>query len=512
MTHNIALDGRSLTLDDLAPVLRGEDTELAVTADALSAVERARSVVDAHVEAGDVVYGLTTGFGKLKNVAIGPEDLAKLQENLIVSHCCGVGEPMPIPEVRVAQVLRLNGLVRGNSGIRVELAERLLRFFNRGFVPCVPQQGSVGASGDLAPLAHMTAAYMGHGRAWLDGEPVPAMRALEAMDEAPLELVAKEGLALINGTEISKAVSVGVAARATNVSKAADVIAAMTVDCLLASVMPFDSRLADLKGHAGHERTAHNVRACLAGSELLASHAECNRVQDPYSMRCVPQVHGAYKAALEHVVSILGSEINGVTDNPIIFPDTGEVISAGLFHGAPVSIVMDYLGLAMCSIANISERRAEQLVNPDLSGLPPFLAANPGLNSGFMIAQVAAASLASENKIHAHPASVDSIPTSANQEDHVPMSATAARKARTICENTECVLAIEYLCVAQARDFHKDLGVSTSTDAAHGLLRKDVPPHDVDRYLADDIEKARELIVSGELVAAVERVVGPLLA
>ncbi len=510
MTHKLALDGRSLTLSDLEAVISGEKVELSVTDTAREAVRKARDLVDHHVASGEPVYGLTTGFGKLKNVAIENADLAKLQENLIVSHCCGVGDDMPVDEVRTAQVLRLNGLVRGNSGIRIELVDRLLDFFNRGFVPKVPQQGSVGASGDLAPLAHMTASYMGYGGATFDGRSMPAREALELMDVSPVELAAKEGLALINGTEISKGVSLGVISRATNLSQAADILVALSIESLKGSRLPFQERLAELKGHPGHFRTARNVTACLANSVVIENHADCDRVQDPYSLRCAPQVHGAYKSALAHVREIFSTEINGVTDNPVLFPDTGDVVSAGLFHGAPVSMVMDYLGLAMCSIANISERRTEQLVNPDLSGMPAFLTSRPGLNSGMMIAQVAAAALASENKVYAHPASVDTIPTSANQEDHVPMAATAARKARMICDNTERVLAIEYLCAAQAREFNLDARGGDGAEAAHALMRTRVEPLVEDRYLADDIEAARQLIVSGDLVRAVEEAVGPL--
>ncbi|MFT7663974.1 MAG: histidine ammonia-lyase [Planctomycetota bacterium] len=510
MTHQIALDGRSLVLSDLGPVLRGEPVQLTVTDAARQAVQTARELVDHHVDSGAAVYGLTTGFGKLKNVAIERGDLVQLQENLIVSHCCGVGEDMPLPEVRVAQVLRLNGLVRGNSGIRVELVDRLLEFFNRGFVPVVPQQGSVGASGDLAPLAHMTASYMGYGGATFDGRKMSAREALAAMGVEPVALAAKEGLALINGTEISKGVSVGVITRAMNLSKAADILVSLSIEALHGSRLPFGQRLAELKGHPGHFRTAANVTACLANSGIMESHADCDRVQDPYSLRCAPQVHGAYKSALAHVCDIFRTEINGVTDNPVLFPETGEVVSAGLFHGAPVSMVMDYLGLAMCSIANIAERRTEQLVNPDLSGMPAFLTSRPGLNSGMMIAQVAAAALASENKIYAHPASVDTIPTSANQEDHVPMAATAARKARMITDNTERVMAIEYLCAAQAREFNLETRGGDGAEAAYRLMRTKVTPLVEDRYLADDIEAARQLIASGELVRAVEEVTGPL--
>jgi histidine ammonia-lyase len=504
----LALDGHSLELEHLAPIHRGEALTLELTDAARTAMAAARELVDRVVDRGDSVYGLTTGFGRLKNVAIERDDLVELQRNLVLSHCCGVGAPMPVDEVRAAMVLRLNGLARGHSGVRVEVIERWMRLFEKGFVPFVPQQGSVGASGDLAPLAHMAAATMGHGRAYVDGVLLDAREALARVGEQPIELEAKEGLALINGTEIMKATGSGVALRAANLSKAADAICALSVEALFGSIKPFDARFAELKGNAGHARTAANVRACLANSAVLESHLDCDRVQDPYSLRCVPQIHGAFKTALAHVLEVLAGELNAVTDNPILFPDTGEVISAGQFHGQPVSVIFDYLGLSLCTLANVSERRVEQLVNPDLSHLPPFLTPQPGLNSGMMIVQVAAAALASENKVHAHPASVDTVPTSANQEDHVSMGVTAVRKARTICDNTERVLAIEYLCAAQAREFNRELRAGAGADAAHRLLRGRVAPLDADRYLHDDIEAATELIADGSLVAAVEEAIG----
>lgn len=514
MPTRLELDGTSLTLDLLAPISRGAQLEIAVPERAFERVRRARALVESRIASGDVVYGLTTGFGKLKNVAIAPEDLVTLQRNLVLSHCCGVGDPMPVHEVRLAQVLRLNGLVRGHSGVRVELVEFLTRLIEKGFVPVVPQQGSVGASGDLAPLAHMAATVLGHGEAylWQPGEArrMPAAEALREIGEEPLDLQAKEGLAMVNGIEVMKAIGVGTWLQSANLSRAADAIASLTIEALQGSVKPFDDRFADLKGHKGHRRTASNVRACMQDSEVLVSHEDCDRVQDPYSLRCIPQIHGAFKAALAHVGRILADEVNSVTDNPILFPDTDEVISAGQFHGQPVSIPLDYLGIALCTLANVSERRVEQLVNPDLSHLPAFLTPEPGLNSGMMILQVTAAALASENKSLAHPASVDSIPTSANQEDHVSMGVTAARKARTIADNVETVLAIEYLCAAQAHEFHVDLLPGLGARAAYDLLRTRVAPLKEDRVLQDDIEEARQLIASGELVSVVEAAAGPL--
>ena len=508
----LRLDGASLTIERLSPLVRGEDLHLSVSAGAKARVKEARALVDELVEDGEVVYGVTTGFGKLKDVAVPSEDLVELQENLVLSHCCGVGEPMPIEEVRIAQVLRLNGLLRGHSGVRSQTIDKLVRLFNAGFVPEVPRQGSVGASGDLAPLSHMAAAYMGHGRATLGGRSMTAKAALKKLGEEPLVLHAKEGLALINGTEIMKAVGVVVCERARALSKLSDAIASLSIEALFGSATPFDKRLADLKGDPGHERTASNVRACLKSSEVLKSHTDCDRVQDPYSLRCVPQIHGASKNSIEHVSAVIERELNGVTDNPILFPETGEVVSAGMFHGQPISVVMDYIGLALATLANVSERRVEQLVNPDLSDLPAFLAPKPGLHSGYMIAQVAAAALASENKVHAHPASVDTVPTSANQEDHVSMGVTAARKARVILENTEQVLAIELLCAGQAREFRPELRAGKGAQALHEHLREHVAPLFRDRYAHADLQAACAIVRDGSALAAVEGKAGRLKA
>jgi len=507
----LTLAGTPPTFASLLPLALGERIELALAPSAKKAVQRSRKIVDAHVQAGDIVYGITTGFGKLKNVSIARSDLVELQKNLVLSHACGVGNPLSIQVVRIAQVLRLVGLVRGHSGVSIEVVDKLIRLFNADFVPVVPEKGSVGASGDLAPLAHMAASYMGYGEAFVGGKRMSAQKALKIAGETPLELGAKEGLALINGTEIIKALGFIALVRAINVSKAADAIAALSIEALQGSVKPFDERFVDLKcGNLGHARTSKNIRACLAKSQVLVSHADCDRVQDPYSLRCIPQIHGAFKTALEHVASVIEMELGTVTDNPIVFADTGEVMSAGLFHGQPLSIPLDYLALATATIGNVSERRIEQLVNPDLSHLPAFLTPKPGLNSGLMIVQVAAASLASENKSLAHPASVDTVPTSANQEDHVSMGPIAARHALGVIENVESILAMEWLCAAQAREFHRDLRAGRGAEAAYETLRTRVQPLASDRYTHTDIESACELLRDGSLVAAVEKAVGPL--
>jgi histidine ammonia-lyase len=508
--RTLTLDGQSLELADFAPLLAGDDLQLEIAESCLPGVRASRAMVDARVARREVVYGLTTGFGKLKNKAIAVEDLTLLQRNLVLSHSVGVGAPMPEALVRVAQVLRLNSLLKGVSGVREELVHDLVALFAARFVPEVPQQGSVGASGDLAPLSHMVAAYMGHGHVHLRGERMGAAAALKRLGRAPLELAAKEGLALINGTEIMKAWAVSNVLRAENAVKACDAIAALSLEALLGSSRPFDDLLGRLKNDEGQRRTSANVRACLLGSEVLRSHEDCDRVQDPYSLRCIPQIHGAVKNALAHVRDVVTRELNAVTDNPLVVPERDEVFSAGLFHGQPLSLVHDYLGIALCTLANVSERRVEQLVNPDLSRLPAFLSPRPGLNSGLMIAQYTAAALASENKVHAHPASVDTIPTSANQEDHVSMGITAARKCATILDNVEAVLGIELLCAAQGREFRRELRAGQGAEAAHASLREVVPPLGDDRFLHPDLLAARDRVASGRLVAAVEAAVGPL--
>ena len=477
-----------------------------------SGVRDARGVVDRAVSNDEVVYGLTTGFGKLRSVAIASEDLAGLQRNLVLSHCCGTGDAIEEHVVRLVQLLRINMLSRGHSGVRSELLEALIGYFHAGFVPRVPSRGSVGASGDLAPLAHMAAAYLGEGEALLEGARVPAGEALTKLGLKPVELAAKEGLALINGTEVMPGTRPRrLLARGQRLEGDGRLRGAHDRSALR---QPQAVRGADRRtqGAAGSCRSRRERRACLDASEILESHADCDRVQDPYSLRCVPQVHGAVKAALAHVADVLSNELNSVTDNPLIFPDTGEVISAGQFHGQPISMALDYLSIAMATVANISERRTEQLVNPDLSRLPPSSRPDPGLHSGMMIVQVAAAALASENKSYAHPASVDTIPTSANQEDHVSMGVTAAHKARAIVSNVERVLAIEILCAAQGREFHAELKAGKGATALRDTVRTRVEPLNADRYLATDIEAVVELLRDGTLVGAVESAVGELAA
>ncbi|MEO2146310.1 MAG: histidine ammonia-lyase [bacterium] len=507
---NLTLGAKPLTLAQLSPLAEGQRLKLRVSAKSYAQLKPSRQMVEEAVGKGEVVYGLTTGFGKLKHKAVSPKDLHDLQRNLVLSHSVGSGPDMFLSEARLVVLLRIVSLLRGVSGVRPALVKRMVAFFNCDLIPAIPQQGSVGASGDLAPLSHMAAAWMGHGHSYLQGKRMGARAALKKAGLEPLVLEAKEGLALINGTEVMKSLAVCQVIRAMNLSRVADIVAAISLEALMGSPQPFGKRLTELKRSDGQARTAANVRRMLRGSQVVKSHDQCDRVQDPYSLRCVPQIHGAFKTALQHVVDVLGDELGAVTDNPIVDPVTSKVFSAGLFHGQPLSMILDYLGLSCCTLANVSERRIEQMVNPDLSGLPAFLTPDPGLHSGMMITQYAAAALVSENKIHAHPASVDSVPTSANQEDHVSMGVTAGRKARTILDNTQRVLSIEWICAAQARGFRAELKAGKGVEAGVALLRTKVKALKGDRYLKPDLDAAEELIASGALVAAVEKSAGAL--
>jgi len=498
MTARLVLNGSNLSLEQAAAVLGPKPPELVIADEALERCRASRAIVESVIAADDTVYGVNTGFGALARQRIAPDQLGDLQRNLLLSHACGVGEPLPVEISRLMLVLRIQALVHGNSGVRVELLERLLFFYARDWIPVVPSQGSVGASGDLAPLAHMAVTLLGEGELWVDGARVPARDVISEV--GPFELTAKEGLALINGTQCMTAIGVEVWQLATRLAVSADIATAMTIEALRGSVRPFDPRVQELRGHEGQKQVAAHLIELLEGSQIIPSHEHCDKVQDPYSMRCVPQVHGAVRDAIAFVEGVLANEINAATDNPLVF-DNGDVISAGNFHGQPVAQALDFLGIALSTLANISERRIENLVNPKLSGLPPFLARNAGLESGYMIAQVVAASLASENKSLAHPASVDTIPTSANQEDHVSMGVTAARHAKAIALNTAKVLGIEVLIAAEALDVDHSLTAGKGVEAAYARVRESIAPlrSTGDRYLAPDLEAAAELVRSGSL-------------
>lgn len=464
--------------------------------------------IRAHVQAllgpnAPNTYGVNTGFGALAETRIQPEDLARLQVNLVRSHAAGVGPEYPEAVVRAMMLLRATTLSRGTSGVRPQLAQHLLDCLNAGIHPCIPQQGSLGASGDLAPLAHLALVLIGEGWATYRGERLSGAEALARAGLRPIALEAKEGLALINGTQAMTADLALTVQRAQRLATAADAIGALSLQVLLGSVRPLDARIHAARPHAGQRESADFLSRLTAGSPLVASHHDCHKVQDPYCLRCMPQVHGASRDVLRHVTQVLHTELNAATDNPLVFEEEGgdlDIISGGNFHGQPIALAADYLSLALAEWANISERRIEQLVNPALSsGLPPFLAGHSGLESGLMIAQVTAAALVSENKSLAHPASVDSIPSSANREDHVSMGTIAARQARAILENSERVLAIEWICAARALDLRRPLRASAPAEALHTLLRTRVAPLDGDRILAPDLEAAAELIRTGQL-------------
>jgi histidine ammonia-lyase len=505
----ILLDGNSLTLEQVVQAARaGEKVELSSAGEAQ--ILHSRAIVDRILEEERPVYGVSTGFGDFSTVFIEKEKRAQLQRNLILSHATGVGEPFPADVVRAAMLLRANSLAKGYSGIRLETVQLLLAMLNHGVVPVIPCQGSVGASGDLAPLSHMVLVMLGEGEAFVQGERRSGREALAAAGLSPIVLSGKEGLALINGTQMMTAVGCMAWQDAMNLMKAADIAAAMSLEALKGTRAAFDLRISAVREHPGQRAASENLLALTADSAIIASHIHCSKVQDAYSLRCVPQVHGASKDALRHAARTLTIEINSVTDNPLIMPDTGEAISGGNFHGQPVALVMDYLKLAIAELGNISERRTNRLLDMHLSNLPAFLTAFPGVDSGLMITQYVAASLVSENKVLVHPASADSIPTSANQEDHVSMGTIAARQAREILNNVVNVLAIELLAAAQGIDFLEPLAPGRGTAAAQQAIREIIPHLDKDRFLSPEIRKLHDLIADGTLVQRVESVTGTL--
>jgi len=468
---------------------------LAPAADAriAASVQAVRALVAQHA----AVYGINTGFGKLAQTRIADDDLAQLQRNLVLSHSAGVGRPMAAPVVRLMLLMKAASLAHGLSGVRPEVIAALLALLNADVLPVVPEKGSVGASGDLAPLAHLAGVLIGVGEAFVGGERLPAAQALAHAGLAPLQLGPKEGLALLNGTQASTALAIHAVQRLRHVFDMAIAIGAMTVDAAKGSDTPFDDRIHAARGQPGQRDVAARYRDWLAGSALRASHLTCDRVQDPYCLRCQPQVMGACLDQIEHAWRVLLTEANGVSDNPLVFADTREALSGGNFHAEPVAFAADNLALAIAEIGALSERRTAMLMDPVLSGLPAFLIEHGGLNSGFMIAQVTAAALASENKSLAHPASVDSLPTSANQEDHVSMATFAARRLHTMLDNTAGVLAVEWLSAAQAIEFHRPLSSSTKLEALHARLRARVARLSVDRLMAPDIEAATALVEAG---------------
>jgi len=506
----VSLTGTGLAVEDVERVAVGR-ARAELAPEAVEKITAARALIDRAVESGTPTYGVNTGFGRFVDVAISSEDTGRLQLNLLRSHACGVGEPFPTEVVRGAMLLRANALATGASGVRRETVELLLAMLNAGVHPIVPSRGSLGASGDLAPLAHLGLPLVGEGFAELEGEVLPGAEALRRAGLAPEVLGAKEGLALINGTQFMAAIGALVLARARRLVRIADAAAAQSVEAVRGSRTPFAPEIQALRPHPGQIESAANLYTLLESSEINESHRWCGRVQDAYSLRCSPQVHGACRDAIAYAWSVVAIEVNAATDNPLVFAERDEVLSNGNFHGEPVAIALDTLKIALAELAGISERRIERMVNPTMSeGLPPFLTEHGGLNSGFMIPHYVAASLVAENKVLCHPASVDSIPTSAGQEDHVSMGATAAVHAWQVCANVERVLAVELLCGAQGIDFLAPLRPGPGIVALHAALREHSPHVGDDRSLAADIEAVARAIRDGSLVGAVEGALGPL--
>ncbi|MGM0378265.1 MAG: histidine ammonia-lyase [Bacillota bacterium] len=506
--EKIIIDGKSLTIDKVMEVARfGKKIKIADSS--IKDVKDSRKIVDEFVENGDVVYGITTGFGKFSDVTIDKDETSQLQENLIMSHACGVGKAFDEEVTKAIMILRINNLAKGYSGVRLKTLNTLVQMVNKDVCPIIPEKGSLGASGDLAPLAHMVLVMLGKGEALYKNERMSGKKAMEMAGIETIELTSKEGLALINGTQVMTGIGVITMYDAKNVLKLADISASLTIEGLNGITDAFNDKIHQVRPHNGQISTAKNLLNILKESERTTKQGEI-RVQDAYTLRCIPQIHGASKDAYDYVEEKMNIEMNSVTDNPIIFKDTKEVFSGGNFHGQPMALSFDFLKIALSEIANSCERRIERLVNPQLSNLPAFLTKEGGLNSGFMITQYSAASLVSENKVLSHPASVDSISSSANQEDHVSMGTIASRQAKEILENVKNVLSIELLASCQAIDFEKKSKLGLGTNVAYDIIRREVKTLDKDREMYVDMKKIMSLINSNEIVDEIERKIGSL--
>jgi histidine ammonia-lyase len=503
----IGIDG--MTLTDLMAAAR-DRAKVKLTPESEKKIRQTRKLVDQWVAEGKTIYGVTTGFGALSDVAISRKDTRQLQKNILMSHAAGVGRPLDEETVRGIMALRIKDLARGHSGIRLETVEHLIALLNWGVYPIVPEKGSVGASGDLAPLAHLALVLLGLGEAIYKGQRMTGKQVLSKCGLKPIQLEAGEGLALVNGTQVMTAIGGLAVYDAMRLCKLTDIAAAMSLEVLMGSRTEFNTRIHEVRPHPGQAASADNMERMTRNSEIISSHKDCSRIQDAYTLRCSPQVHGASKDAIQYCRNVIETEMNSSTNNPLIFPESQDFLLGGNFHGQPIALGMDFLSMAVAELANISERRIERLVNPMLSGLPAFLVSDGGLNSGFMIAQYTAAALVSENKVLCHPASVDSIPTSANKEDHVSMGTISARQCREIIDNTEDVIAIELLCAAQALDLFTNLKPGEGTFLAYNVIRESVSNLEVDRILSDDIAAMKALIRSGKILKAVEKKVGPL--
>ena len=498
-----------MTLEDLIDIARN-DYQVVLTKEAETSIKSARSLIEKWVKEEKIIYGVTTGFGALSNVIISKKDIRKLQKNIIMSHAAGVGNSLDKETVRATMALRIKDLARGNSGIRLKTVEQLVQLLNNEIYPVVPEKGSVGASGDLAPLAHLSLVLLGMGEAFYRGKKLSGKEVLSQCGLKPIHLKAAEGLALVNGTQLMTAIGGLTVYDAIRLSKMTDIAASMSLEVLMGSRTEFNPRIHKVRPHPGQGISANNMEKITQNSEIITSHQDCSRVQDAYTLRCSPQVHGASRDAINYCRNVIETEMNSSTNNPLIFADQKDFLLGGNFHGQPIALAMDFLSIAISELGNISERRIERLVNPMLSGLPAFLVKNGGLNSGFMLAQYTAAALVSENKVLSHPASVDSIPTSANKEDHVSMGTIAARKCREIVRNTELVIAVELLCASQALDLFTDMKAGQGTLAAYNAIRSSIPHMEKDRILSNDIDSMVNLIKNGEIIEAVEKAIGKL--
>ena len=509
------ITGDALKIEHIFQVAYTPGQRVTLAPSAIEKIKHSRNYIESRIASGETMYGVNTGFGAFSSVKISDADIEKLQRNLIRSHSAGVGEPFTKAQTRAMMLLRANALARGHSGVRVLVVDKILEYLNNDIIPVIPSQGSVGASGDLAPLSHLALALIGEGEVWESGvkadQHLPVQARLKDLGIQPLELKAKEGLSLINGCQVMTALGALGLYEARNLAWLADLAGAMSLEAMKGSRSAFDPLISAVRPHPGEIKTARNLLKILGEkSEISENHKDCDKVQDAYSLRCMPAVHGATKDTLRYAAQILETEANSSTDNPLVFADDNKILSCGNFHGEPIAFALDFLGIALASLANISECRLTLMINPSMSGLPAFLTNNGGLNSGHMIVQVAAASLVSENKILAHPASVDSLPTSADKEDHVSMGTIAARKFLMILKNAQNVVAMELLSACQALDLIAPLKPAAGVKAAYDLIRKTVPFATEDRIFAKDIEKIRNLILDESLVHELKKKTGEL--
>ncbi|MBN2790738.1 MAG: histidine ammonia-lyase [Candidatus Delongbacteria bacterium] len=502
----IILDGFSIDLEKYSKIVF-EDMKIVIDKTSVKNIEKCRKVIEDIVDHSYVKYGINTGFGKFSNVVIDKKNTVTLQKNIILSHAVGVGEPLSLEIAKGVMVLKLNSFLPGNSGVRLVVAETLVQMINKNVIPYIPEKGSVGASGDLAPLAHMALVMTGQGKAFYKGKLISGKKAMQLAGIPALELQEKEGLAILNGTQVMTAIAAVGLIRIENILKCADISGAMSLEALMGTISAFDLRVQSVRPHPGQKKTAMNFLSLLRGSKIIESHKKCNKVQDAYSLRCIPQVHGAIKDTYAHVKTVVLTEMNSITDNPLVFEKDQDVISGGNFHGEPIAFVMDFMSIALSELASISERRIEYMLDPATNdGLPAFLVSKGGLNSGHMMTQVTAASLVSENKVLSHPASVDSIPTSSNKEDHVSMGTHAARKMLTILENTTNVISIELLCAAQALDYRDPSQSAKAIKSVYDTIRKSISFMKKDRLIHNDIVKLVKLVKEYKIVEAAEKV------